>query len=256
MQLRHPRRALSQFASDFRKAYKHVAGEPSQAHLVVICQWHPVLERPVLLVGRTQFFGGKSCPVNFARIPDWGCHMMASLGGIGCSHCVDDVLAIDLNETILEGWLVWRTLAACCGWDVPDNKSPPPSRARRILGAFSDLQNTPSSPPHLEIEPDRKLQLLSALRGVLEQQRLPPGLAGQLWGKLSFACTQIYGRFGRAKLRPFSRRQHEPGRHNLNVQLRSAIFWWLEVLPRAPSESHPHRHVAEEVRGLLQRRRG
>ena len=40
----------------------------------------------------------------------------------------------------------------------------------------------------------------------------------------------MFGRFGRAKLRPFSRRQHEHRRIWLNHQLTSALKWWLEIL--------------------------
>ena len=63
--------ALSQVPSDFTKAYKQVPAEPSLAGFAVMVQWHPPKRCPAFLVGRTQFFGGKSCPVNFARVPDW-----------------------------------------------------------------------------------------------------------------------------------------------------------------------------------------
>ena len=43
--------------------------------------------------GSYTFFGGKSCPVNFARVPDWCCHALATMAGLATSHCVDDVLA-------------------------------------------------------------------------------------------------------------------------------------------------------------------
>ena len=102
-------------------------------------QWHPQKRCPAFLVGRTQFFGDKSCPVNFARVPDWCCHALASIAGLATSHCVDDVLAVDRKTTIFSGWLLWRVLAACCGWVVPDEKSPLPSQVHRILGATSDL---------------------------------------------------------------------------------------------------------------------
>ena len=125
VQERFPQSPLSQFPSDFKKAYKQVPAEPSWAGFAVMA---PAEKRcPVFLVGRTQFFGGKSCPVNFARVPDWCCHVLATISGLATSHCVDDVLAVDRKTTIFSGWLVWRVLAACCGWVVPDSKSPLPS---------------------------------------------------------------------------------------------------------------------------------
>ena len=126
-QERLPDDALQQFASDFASAYKQVPGDPATANLAVISQWCPKLKKPVFFVGRTQFFGGKSCPVNFARVPDWGCHMMASLGALPMSHCVDDMLAVDREQSILSGFRLWCGLADLSGWDVPDKKCPQPS---------------------------------------------------------------------------------------------------------------------------------
>ena len=40
-----------------------------------------------------------------------------------------------------------------------------------------------------------------------------------------------FGRFGRAMLRAFSRRQHEAGRSNLNPQIEAACRFWIENLP-------------------------
>ena len=69
VQERFPQSALFQFPSDFKKAYKQVPAEPSLACFAVMVQWHPQKRCPAFLVGRTQLFGGKSCPVNFVATP-------------------------------------------------------------------------------------------------------------------------------------------------------------------------------------------
>ena len=239
VQERFPQSALSQFPSDFKKAYKPVPAQPSLAGFAVMVQWHPQKRCPAFLVGRTQFFGGKSCPVNFARVPDWCCHALATMAGLATSHCVDDVLAVDRKTTIFSGWLVWRVLAACCGWVVPDAKSPFPSQVHRILGATSDLSQTPCGPPTLSISQDRVAQLTSMVKDVLVSGHLHPAMAGKLWERLGFSCTQMFGRFGRAKLRRFSRRQHEHRRFWLNHQLTSALKWWLQILSCSPPRLVP-----------------
>ena len=91
----------------------------------------------------------------------------------------------------------------------PDAKSPLPSQVHRILGATSDLSQTPCGPPTLAISQDRVAQLTSMVKDVLKSGHLHPAMAGKLWERLGFSCTQMFGRFGRAKLRSFSRRQHE-----------------------------------------------
>ena len=96
------------------------------------------------------------------------------MDGLATSHCVDDVLAVDRKTTILSGWLVWRVLAACCGWVVPDAKSPLLSQVHRIFGATSDLSQTPCGPPTLAISQDRGAQLTSMVKDVLESGHLQP----------------------------------------------------------------------------------
>ena len=49
----------------------------------------------------------------------------------------------------------------------------------------------------------------------------------------------MFGRFCRAKLRPFSRRQHEHRQFRLNHQLTSALKWWLEILSCSPPRLVP-----------------
>ena len=56
---------------------------------------------------------------------------------------------------------------------------------------------------------------------------------GQIWGQLGFAQSNMCGKFGRAKLRPFKRRQYER-RCNLNEQLIAAIHWWIFTLSHPP----------------------
>ena len=80
---------------------------------------------------------------------------------------------------------------------------------------------------------------MALIREVLAKNRLPCGLAGQLWGKLGFAATQMFGRYGRAKLLALNRRQHEAVQSNLNRQLVSALHWWLHTLPCAPARLTP-----------------
>ena len=76
--------------------------------------------------------------------------------------------------------------------------------------------------------------LYGIIFGIMKAGNLSAGLSGQLFGQLGFSCSQFFGRWGRAKLRPFSRRQHEPSRYALNDQLWSALRWWLKNLHLAP----------------------
>ena len=207
-----PNVEIIQFASDFASAYKQVAGDPARAGLAVICQWSPKWRRPVFFVGRTQFFGGKSCPVNFARVPDYWCHVMASLGAMGMGHCVDDMLVAERASTICSGYSLWRGAVALAGWDVPDKKSPPPTSSSQIL---------PHNTPQIRVTEARVKRLQAQLNEVLQKEKLGSGLAGKLWGRLQFASTQSTAGSTKADDMP---------------QPAAEIFtWWIRHLPVLPA---------------------
>ena len=96
VQVRFPQFASSQFSGDFIK--ERVLTGSSGTNLsgfAVMVQWHLRKRRPVFLVNSTQFSGGKSSPVNFAKFPNWCCHALATMAGLATSLSVDDVLAVD-----------------------------------------------------------------------------------------------------------------------------------------------------------------
>ena len=224
---------LSQFTSDFAKAYKQVPLAPWCQCYVVLVQWSPEWQAPAFFISRTQLFGGRTAPINFARYATWCGDILAVLAAIALAQCVDDLLSAEPEATIASAFIMWRGFAEVCGWDVPDSKSPPPENIRRLLGAVSDLSWTPFSPPCLWIAEERSEKIILTLRSMLEKG-LPAALAGQVWGQLGFAQTSMMGRYGRAMLKAFKRRQYEPHRRNLNPQIRAAIDWWTDTLLSPP----------------------
>ena len=72
---------------------------------------------------------------------------------------------------------------------------------------------------------------MKELQAILLSERLPPAAAGKIYGRMQCASATCFGRFGRALLRAFSRRQHEPGRYNINPQIKAACEFWVRNLP-------------------------
>ena len=221
-----PREPLSGFPSDFKSAYRQVTSDPLQALDFVIASWDTDANRQVFFMAATQIFGSGNAPLNFTRYADFCCRALASLFAIPAVHCVDDVIDIEIQRFIASSFACWRAFAVLCGWDVPDEKSPPPSQFFRALGAMLDFRAHPDGPLLLRPAEDRVEALTKTLLSCLDQQRLSPSLAGKLYGKLMFMSSQYYGRLGRALLRAFSRRQHE-NRSLLNPQILAAIDFWV-----------------------------
>ena len=114
-----------------------------------------------------------------------------------------------------------------CGWDVPDKKSPPPSQLFRALGAMLDFTLYPGGPIRILPAQDRVDDLYNVLETILREERLTPGSAGKLYGRMMHLSSQYFGRLGRALLRAYSRRQHEINRTGLNPQIVAATRFWL-----------------------------
>ena len=84
--------------------------------------------------------------------------------------------------------------------------------------------------PVIAITVTRRQSLVAMILGILEENSLGPALAAKLYGRLSFATTQMFGRFGRAKLTPLKRRQYEAHRTTMNRQIHHCLRWWLAIL--------------------------
>ena len=169
---------------------------------------------PVVRIGNS--------PFKFSRYPAWCAWSVAVLFLLPMEQCVDDLLSVERETTMMSGFHCWRSFARACGWDVPDEKSPPPQRYLRTLGAMTDLSLFPYGPIKLESASERIESTVMDLQEILRSRRLTPGFAGKLYGRMQWASSTIFGRFGRALLRAFSRRQHEQGRSNLNPQIKAA----------------------------------
>ena len=231
LQERFPWSPTAGWTSDFAKAFKQVAHLPFFIMLVVIAQWCPDEGMVHFWIPLSQLFGGRSSPQNFSRYPAWFCFELAMAFALSVQHCVDDMLGMDRLECVDIGWRAWRRFAAALGWDVPDAKSPLPSRSYVAVGYLMDHSATPWSHAKLTMAEARRDALMKYIRGYLSSRCLPGGEASSLFGRLGFGLNSAEGRFGRAMLRPIKRRQGER-RSNLNRQLEASLNWWLKWLRR------------------------
>ena len=74
------------------------------------------------------------------------------------------------------------------------------------------------------------------LRGILARDSLTPAAAAKVRGKLGFALSLMFGKFGRALLHEFTARQYTKAKgpkFPLAVELRETIEWRARWLPDA-----------------------
>lgn len=76
---------------------------------------------------------------------------------------------------------------------------------------------------------------VSAIEAALADNRLAPGAASKLAGRLSWGSSHLFRRLGRAMLRPiFDQQTRRDGL--MSQELQRALRWWLEVLQRGLCE--------------------
>ena len=225
-------RKLHSWTSDFAKAYRQVPQLMSQLPLTVVVQWCPVMSKPVFILSAGQLFGGKTPPQNFSRHPAWWCYLMAPMYGLPLQHTVDDVMATESDDIAHSGNKAWRETIDLAGWDIPDSKSPTPSRNTCLLGADVRHDWSGSVLDITEIRADTLVQMISEH---MNSDQLTAGAAAKLYGRLSATSSQTNGKYGRAKLGPIKSRQYGHHHKSLTRQLRVALLWWFEALRnRAP----------------------
>ena len=84
--------------------------------------------------------------------------------------------------------------------------------------------------------PDKVRKWLTAIDNALTSMKLPQGEASKLAGKLSWGCSALFRRFGRAMLRPvFDQVSRRDGR--VDPELKRALEWWKRVLSAGLAET-------------------
>ena len=90
----------------------------------------------------------------------------------------------------------------------------------------------------LEIKEERRVDLLEEIDSILQSGLLDPGSAGKLKGKLMFGASQLWGKVGRAFLRPISERQYwkfpASSEFKLDMQLVESLKQWRKLIDASP----------------------
>lgn len=76
------------------------------------------------------------------------------------------------------------------------------------------------------------MNIIIEIDEILKKNTLAPSHAGILRGELGCAHSLLFGRFGRAMLKPLSHRQYSPARKRapLQTSLRDSLQWWAVAL--------------------------
>lgn len=205
-------------SADFAHAYKHVPLTESQKDFatIVFCSPDGIVHSEVL---RTQPSGSRRAPANWGRVAAFAEFVLFKIFGVVMFVFVDDCFIIEPRGTCAAALSALNVTREALGLALEHSEEVQPTTDLLLLGAEISLRV-------LSVEaslPDKKrVEISEELAKILVRKTLTPAEAAKLRGKLGYAQSLMFGRWGRAMLSPFSDRQYSlrPGRfHPLSVEL-------------------------------------
>ena len=98
---------------------------------------------------------------------------------------------------------------------------------------------------------EKRQKWSSEISSALDAGELGSEEAGRFAGRLMFGAQRVFGRVGRAALRPLFIRQGQPHRRRLASRLRCALRWWLEYLSTNPQQTARPRPSSQQPEWCL-----
>ena len=220
---------------DERKAYRQVGIRPERRKFSVICLKNPKSRKPEFFVMIGHSFGLVSAVYNYNRRSAAINEVLMSLFGLVAFNFYDDKYGFEPVETINSAFLVAQKVHFWLGAAF-DAQKLQLSDKPVVLGVTYNLVDWV-----LEIKESRRKDLVEELSLILKSDSLDPGQAGKLKGKLLFGASQLWGKVGRAFLRPISERQYarfaKDDHFGLDPALRESLKQWLKLVEAGPPRS-------------------
>ena len=214
---------LKGWVLDEKKAYRQVPIAPEHRKFSVICLRDPDDGQAKGVVSAVYNSNRRSAAIN---------EILEKLFGLVAFNLYDDKYGFETEETIDSAHEVAIGIHWLLGAGFEQKKLQKTSKPI-VLGVTYDLDRL-----ELAIKDDRKEELVSLIDSILESGSLDPGSAGKLKGKLMFGASHLWGKVGRAFLRPLSERQYSRDRSDLrsslSAPLRRSLVQWKKLIREGP----------------------
>ena len=227
-----PMQSLGGWVLDEKKAYRQVPINPDHRKYSVITMKNPDSGSPSFFVMVGHSFGLVSAVYNYNRRSAAINEILVKLFKLVAFSFYDDKYGFEPMSTVQSAHAVAQAVHWWLGARY-DAKKLQLSRDPTILGVTYNLESLV-----LEIKESRRRDLLEEIDGFLASGLLDPGSAGKLKGKLMFGASQLWGKVGRAFLRPISERQYarfpEKEGFRLNAALERSLKHWRKLIESGP----------------------
>ena len=227
-----PMQQLGGWVLDEKKAYRQVPIRPDHRKYSVITMKDPKKGVPEFFVMVGHSFGLVSAVYNYNRRSAAINEILVNLFRLVAFSFYDDKYGFEPMSTVRSAHEVSQAVHWWLGARF-DAKKLQLSRSPTILGVTYNLEEFV-----LEIKESRRSDLLEEIDGFIASDLLDPGSAGKLKGKLMFGASQLWGKVGRAFLRPISERQYArfPAKEGfkLDAALALSLRHWGKLIESGP----------------------
>ena len=210
---------------DFKGAYRTVPINPDHHDLAGILVFDTDLNRWVTTTQHALPFGALSAVYGWERV---GAALVAILRSIGLPalRYVDDIFMAVPHQLGSLARTIMEDVIQALGWHLEPDKTEGPTQQLTVLGVSITIDNKSIA---LQPDPIKVAVWLRQMQECIDQDIMHASTASKLAGRLTFAGQSIFGRVGRAHVRPIYDRIYT-GHSALDPALRHSLLWWIELL--------------------------
>jgi len=193
---------------DVAHAYKRCA--VNHREMAVICLWDNASRKVVFVEQWGLPFGAVASVTGFCRIPQLLTRAARTLFATFSDHYVDDAFEPDFKDAGDSAQVALGSLFKEADFEFSAKKRKAPADVQEELGVICDMSAAHTARVcALAPKEDRCDWILAELDRCSRSNRLTPGNAKSVKGKLSFLLQSLFGRIGRAMTLPLVLRCHE-----------------------------------------------
>ena len=216
--------------NDLKKAYRQMpSGHPE---VTVVALWNPAARRVEFFIVYGLPFGLAASVLQFNRPMEAMIAALRRILGVPSAHYYDDVVNAGPAYAAKSDDDTTRSLFSVLRFEFDDDKHQQHADSAHFLGVSYDVSHFKAGVIYVRIKPERKAKIAAMLQEIITKQQMTKGQASSLRGKLFFACTQAFGRVGRAALQAFVQRQYS-NETNLTPSLVDAVTFFQQFIDHA-----------------------
>ena len=226
---------------DLEKAYRQLARHPKHAALAVVACWCPSRGELAYFTQAALPFGAAASVLGFNWAATALSVALTGLFRIGSTNLYDDFCVLERPRLLESADEATAGFFDLLGWRLKD--TPNFSAEPAPLGAVLDLSRAHDGVAYIRNKPERVAEISACIDAILEGSPLAVEALPKLRGRLLFARSLCFGRFGAAALRTLNdacgcRVRAPRPTEELKQALRNLRSYLVTAPPRAVRLAH------------------